>query len=97
MTPMIVVPPSTPLRITDLPPLLPAHQVPVMPPLAVAASAGFLPPLDDAFPAVLPNTTEGAYLTWSEVAVRNRRKGKGGAATGDREIPHTVQFSFVTD
>jgi hypothetical protein len=95
--PMIVVPSSTPLPITDLPSLLPAHQVPVMPPLAVVASAGFLPPLDDAFPTVLPNAAEGAYLTWSEVAVRHRRKGKGGTATGDREIPHTVQFSFVTD
>jgi hypothetical protein len=85
-----------------LPALAGTPPMPLLPPSPGAAngngaSAGvlaFLPSLDD---GALPKTShdEGEELSWGEVIVRNRRKGKQTAVSDAAQ--QAVQFSFVTD
>ena len=92
---------STPAIPTQsLPALLPlTSPTPALPPLLVAAAGtldtGFLSPLNDVFTVPQPASASGDYLTWNEVVVRQRRKGKGRTAADDHQ--QAVQFSFVAD
>jgi hypothetical protein len=92
---------STPAIPTQsLPALLPlTSPTPALPPLLVAAAGtldtGFLSPLNDVFTVPQPASASGDYLTWNEVVVRQRRKGKGRTAADDNQ--QAVQFSFVAD
>ncbi|HMQ31815.1 MAG TPA: hypothetical protein PKD53_13895, partial [Chloroflexaceae bacterium] len=89
-----------PNRLPPIPVSLPAAlpTPPVPSPATIAAAAlelPFLPSLGDGHSSAQPATTSGDYLTWSEVVVRQRRKGRGTAPSGDSQ--RAIQYSFVAE
>lgn len=89
-----------PNRLPAIPVSLPAAlPIPPVPsPATIAAAAlelPFLPTLGDGHSSAQPATTSGDYLTWSEVVVRQRRKGRGPAPSGDSQ--RAIQYSFVAE